>query len=193
MRAMQHNFCSECGQALQVDTVAGLVRPRRTCGACHTEFHDHPQILLTCFVSCGEKLLWIRRKYEPKSGLWAIPGGFREPGESLAEGAAREVREETGIVLAPQNLVFYMTGTITFINQIYVAFRARVENEHCVVGDEALEVGFFSREQLPWAEVAYPEVNNSVERAYSDLESGCYQVYHAELTPARNVIEAITE
>jgi ADP-ribose pyrophosphatase YjhB (NUDIX family) len=125
--------------------------------------------------------------------LWAIPGGFLEPGEYLAEGAAREVREETGIILAPDQLEFYMTGTITFINQIYVAFRARVEDEYCVAGSEAMEVGFFDRRNLPWDEVAYPEVNNSVECAYSDLELGCYHTYHAELTPVRNVILPVSD
>ncbi|MFT5483130.1 MAG: 8-oxo-dGTP diphosphatase [Halieaceae bacterium] len=188
---MRANFCSECGEPLQVRRVAGLARTRASCRACEREFHQHPQILLTCFVSYGEKLLWLRRALEPKRGLWAIPGGFREPGESLAEGAAREVLEETGVILHPEQLEFYMTGTITFINQIYIAFRATVDSGFCLPGDEALAVGFFDRGSLPWREVAYPEVNNSVERAYADLESGVFGTYHAELTPERNEILAV--
>ena len=185
---MRAKFCSECGTALQTQRLAGLARERVSCELCALEFHRHPQILLTCFVSCGNKLLWIRRALEPKQGLWAIPGGFREPGETLAEGAAREVFEETGVVLRAEQLEFYMTGTITFINQIYFAFRATVDSEACLPGREALEVGFYDCNDLPWAEVAYPEVNNSVECAYRDLESGVFGAYHAELTPQRNEI-----
>ena len=81
--------------------------------------------MLTCFVSCGRKLLWIQRKLEPKRGSWAIPGGFMESGETTAEGAARELWEEAGIRLAPESLGFYITGPLTIINHGYVAVRAR--------------------------------------------------------------------
>ncbi len=138
--------------------------------------------MLTCFVSCGEKLLWIQRKLEPKSGYWAIPGGFMEAGECLAEGAARELWEETGIRLPPESLRFYMSGTITFINQVYVAFRARVDSERCEPGEEAIAASFYSRAECPWDQVAYPEVNDAVRRAYDDLESGEFGLYHAEMS-----------
>tara|TARA_R110001599_G_scaffold353885_1_gene602463 strand:- start:35228 stop:35347 length:120 start_codon:yes stop_codon:yes gene_type:complete len=39
----------------------------------------------------------VQRNLEPKRGLWAIPGGYLESGETLAEGAARELREEAGV------------------------------------------------------------------------------------------------
>lgn len=138
--------------------------------------------MLTCFVSCGRKLLWIQRKLEPKRGFWAIPGGFMEAGETTAEGAARELWEEAGIRLQPESLEFYMTGTITFINQVYVAFRARVDTEDCAAGEEAQATAFYSREECPWDQVAYPEVNDSIRRAYDDLEQGSFGVYHAEMS-----------
>ncbi len=188
---MALNYCSECGSHTESRWIAGLSRPRISCPRCNIDLHEHPQILVTCFVSCGQRLLWLRRRLDPKSGMWAIPGGFREPGESLREAAAREVFEETGVVLDADSLSFYMTGTITFINQIYVAFRASVPDLTCEAGSEALEVAFFDNSELPWDEVAYPEVNNSVESAYADLATGHYAVYHAELTPERNVITPV--
>ena len=86
-------------------------------------------VVVTCFVACGKRLLWVQRDLEPKRGDWAIPGGYLESGETLAEGAARELHEEAGILLPPEQLQLYMTGTITFINQVYVAFRATVDTD----------------------------------------------------------------
>jgi 8-oxo-dGTP pyrophosphatase MutT (NUDIX family) len=115
----------------------------------------------------------------------AIPGGYLESGETLAEGAARELHEEAGILLPPEQLQLYMTGTITFINQVYVAFRATVDTDYTDPGVESLACGFFSREECPWEQVAYPEVNDSIVQAYDDLESGHFDVWQAEMTEGR--------
>lgn len=176
------NFCPDCGGALVEHRVGGELRLHKYCPQCGQPRHDHPAVMVTCFVSCGHKLLWIQRKLEPRSGFWAIPGGFMEAGESLAEGAARELWEESGIRLQPDELEFYMTGTITFINQVYVGFRAQVCLEQCKPGIEALAAAFYARNECPWDEVAYPEVNDSIRLAYDDLERGRFGIYHSEMT-----------
>lgn len=51
------------------------------------------------------RLLLIRRGREPGRGLWSLPGGRCEPGETAAETAVREVREETGLVVAAGRLI----------------------------------------------------------------------------------------
>lgn len=187
----QFKYCSECGAELTARSIEGLLRTRLSCDSCGIEHHNHPQVLLTCFISSGEKLLWIRRALEPKRGCWAIPGGFREIGESLAEGAARELYEEAGIALTAEQLQFYMLGTITYINQIYIAFRATVASESCLPGSEASEARFFSRQDFPWDEVAYPEANMSILQAYSDLEAGVFEKYHGEMSATKNIFSRI--
>ncbi len=176
------SYCRNCGAALAAEIDPARQGERLRCHQCNSWWADHPSVMLTCFIACGRKLLWIQRKLDPRSGFWAIPGGFMEAGESLAEGAARELWEETGIVIAPEQLEFYMTGTITFINQVYVAFRAEVESEECQPGSEAIAAAFYSREQCPWDQVAYPEVNDSIRRAYDDLEQRRYGNYQGEMT-----------
>ena len=175
-------FCRECGAGLVPHRVGGDTRAHEFCERCGEPRFDHPSVMLTCFLSCGQKLLWMQRKLEPRGSFWAIPGGFMERGETVAEGAALELWEETGIRLAPEALEFYMTGTITFINQVYIGFRASVASEDCQPGEEALAVAFYSREECPWDEVAYPEVNDAIRRAYDDLERGSFGIYQAEMT-----------
>lgn len=176
------NFCRDCGGPLKKLINPDFERRHFYCSVCENWVHEHPSIMLTCFIACGQKLLWIQRKLDPRSGFWAIPGGFMEAGESLAEGATRELWEETGIRLPAESLDFYMTGTITFINQVYVAFRAQVPNENCQPGAEAIAVAFYSRDECPWDQVAYPEVNDAIRRAYDDLEQSRFGIYQAELT-----------
>jgi ADP-ribose pyrophosphatase YjhB (NUDIX family) len=163
----------------------GETRNHWYCGDCDEPRYDHPLVVVTCFVAYDQRLLWVQRDLQPKRGHWAIPGGYLESGETLAEGAARELHEEAGILLPPEQLQLYMTGTITFINQVYVAFRATVDTDYTDPGVESLACGFFSREECPWEQVAYPEVNDSIVQAYDDLESGHFDVWQAEMTEGR--------
>ena len=189
----QMKFCPECGAQLVRHAVAGEARNHWFCEACCAARYDHAMVVVTCFVACGRRLLWVQRNLEPKRGLWAIPGGYLESGETLAEGAARELREEAGVLLPPERLQLYMTGTITFINQVYVAFRATVDSEDFEPGVESIACGFFSRQDCPWDQVAYPEVNDSINQAYDDLETGSFGVWQAEMSSDRYVLQAVDE
>src|SRR5947209_2773139 len=51
------------------------------------------------------RILLIRRRNEPGSGLWSVPGGRVEPGETDAQAVTREMAEETGLVVEPGALV----------------------------------------------------------------------------------------
>ncbi len=51
------------------------------------------------------RLLLIKRGHEPGAGLWSLPGGRIEPGETDSEALVRELREETGLIVEPGRLV----------------------------------------------------------------------------------------
>jgi ADP-ribose pyrophosphatase YjhB (NUDIX family) len=150
-------------------------------------------VVVTSFVAFENKLLWVQRKLEPQRGKWAIPGGFLENGETLAEGAARELREEAGVDLPADQLQLYMLGTITFINQIYVGFRATVDSELCSAGVESMDCGFFAQNECPWDEVAYPQVNDSILQAYADLETGSFDVWQAQMTSTEYDLRPVSQ
>lgn len=162
-------FCCWCGAA----TATG------ECKRCGEPVSLGPKVLVACFVFQGERLLWMRRAAPPQTGFWAIPAGYLEVGESLAEAAARELREETGLALDPDCLSLYSLGSITQIDQVYIAFRASVGEVDCRPGAEALEVRFFSEQELPWAEVAFPSANYSIQMAYDDIRRGAHGLYLA--------------
>jgi ADP-ribose pyrophosphatase YjhB (NUDIX family) len=185
-------FCPDCGGPLLRHVIAGEARNHWFCQRCQAPLYVHPRVVVTVFVACGKRLLWVRRALQPQRGKWAIPGGFLEQGETLAEGAARELHEEAGVILPPQRLQLYMSGSITFINQLYMGFRAAVDSPFCEPGVESMTCRFFTREECPWEELAYPQVNDSIRQAYDDLERGSFDVWHAQMTDGRYELQPVS-
>jgi ADP-ribose pyrophosphatase YjhB (NUDIX family) len=111
MPLARDTFCSFCGTAHE----APLAYPR-TCTSCKTQVWANPipvSVVLVPVVKDGRTgLLVVRRAIEPRKDKLAIVGGFLEDHETWAEGGAREVREETGVVIDPSKLVpFWFTST----------------------------------------------------------------------------------
>ncbi len=84
------------------------------------------------------RVLLVRRANEPSRGLWSIPGGRVEPGESARECARREVREETGLDVEVGELL----ATVDLGPYVVDDFRARVVGGTLVAGDDASDVAF---------------------------------------------------
>lgn len=69
------------------------------------EYPDSPQVGVCTVIIKDAEILLIRRGIAPSKGLWAMPGGSVKLGETLAEVAERETREETGITVKAQEIV----------------------------------------------------------------------------------------
>lgn len=103
----------------------------------------------------SEKILLIQRKYEPFKSSWALPGGFVEPDEDLAESAVRELNEEVGILVKPELLKH--TGTYGHPSRdprgrvISVVFMVKLNElaHKPQAADDAKQVAWFSLNNLP--------------------------------------------
>jgi len=74
--------------------------------ASHTEYPEQPRVAVGAIVFHDGKVLLVRRGKAPSNGLWAIPGGSVELGETLQQAAEREIKEETGILIRAGEPVF---------------------------------------------------------------------------------------
>ncbi|MFO0737256.1 MAG: NUDIX domain-containing protein [Labilithrix sp.] len=111
MGLTRDTFCSFCGTAYETP-----LRYPRTCTSCKTQVWANPlpvSVVLVPVVKEGRTgILVVRRAIEPRKDKLAIVGGFLEEHETWAQGGAREVREETGVVIDPTKLVpFWFTST----------------------------------------------------------------------------------
>jgi 8-oxo-dGTP diphosphatase len=99
------------------------------------------------------KLLLVKRAKEPFKGSWVFPGGFLEPDEELADAAARELAEETGLVGVDleQMHTFGTCGRDPRGRVISVAFVGSVTSDKATVkaGDDAAEAKWFDIDDLP--------------------------------------------
>jgi 8-oxo-dGTP diphosphatase len=96
------------------------------------------------------RLLLIKRGHAPGAGLWSVPGGRVEDGESDAEAVVREVREETGLIVAPGALVGAVErpgaepGTVYEIRD----YRAEVTGGVLAAGDDAADARWVTPGEL---------------------------------------------
>ena len=173
-------FCSECGAKIALVIPAGDNQLRHVCTQCDRVYYDNPRILVSCLATWGDRALWMRRAHAPRQGLWSVPGGFMEKGETLQQAAVRELREETGVELDPSTLYLYGVGTIRDINQVYVSFRAQLNSRDFHATDEALEVTLFAETDLPWDQLAFPEIAPAVRNFYHEMKAGAFGIYLGE-------------
>ena len=82
-------FCSNCGSAVALKIPAGDTLPRHVCDACGTIHYQNPKMIVGCIAEWENRILLCRRAIEPRHGLWTVPAGFMENGETTAQGAAR--------------------------------------------------------------------------------------------------------
>lgn len=90
------------------------------------------------------RLLLIQRGSPPAKDTWSLPGGKVEPGETHAAAAAREVLEETGLVVAVGELI----GTSEFSRYVVHDFHATVLGGTLAAGDDASDVGWYTAAEV---------------------------------------------
>ena len=124
-----------------------------------------------------ERLLMIRRT---DSGLFALPGGRHELGETMTETAIRETLEETGVTIRivgligiysnPQHLVEFSDGEVR--QEFSICFRGRAIGGTPRSSDESTDVDWISRQRIPELNI-HPSIRLRIEHGYAAGEP-CY-------------------
>lgn len=131
-------------------------RTRLVCPDCGYIEYANPKVVVGAVCWWQEKILLCRRAIEPQKGLWTIPAGFLELGESTAEGALREVWEEARAHATVESLLGIYE--IPRISQVQMIYRARMTTSDFAAGEESQVVDLFDWADIPWTDLAFPSV-----------------------------------
>lgn len=175
------NFCSICGEGTEIKVPEGDNRLRAICKGCQTIHYQNPKIVVGCLPVWEDRILLCKRAIEPRYGLWTLPAGFMENGESAAEGAMREAVEEANARVEITQL--YTTYSIPSISQVYIMFLARLLDPDVSAGSESLDVKLVKEEEIPWDHLAFVMVKRTLQHFLEDRRSGLYVPRFGDIRP----------
>jgi ADP-ribose pyrophosphatase YjhB (NUDIX family) len=172
-------YCSQCGAPVALRIPSGDNIPRHICDACETIHYQNPKIVAGCIAEWEGQILLCRRAIQPRYGLWTLPAGFMENNETTAQAAARETLEEARAKV--NSLALYGLFNLPHINQVYIMFRGKLAEARAEAGLESLEAALFPEEKIPWQELAFPVVRESLRLFYQDRRTGAYRVHMGDI------------
>lgn len=131
-------------------------RTRQVCADCGFVNYENPKIVVGAVVHCDDRVLMCRRAINPRKGYWTLPAGYLELHEMTDAGAKREAWEEARASIDIETLL--AVYTIPRLSQVQIIYRARLSDPAISAGPESLEVGLYTFDDIPWAEIAFPSV-----------------------------------
>ena len=169
------NFCPNCGAKTHRRVPEGDNRPRDMCDDCETIHYQNPKIIAGCVALYQNQVLLCRRAIEPRSGLWTLPAGFMENGETVAQAALRETWEEARATPALDQL--YVVTSIPAISQVYMLYLAFLAEPKFAAGPESLETALFAMDDIPWDTLAFGTVRDTLMHLRDDLQRGTFKLH----------------
>jgi len=168
-RSIRH--CRQCGQPVEKRLPDdGDTRLRDICTVCHTVHYINPLNVVGTVPCWDDRILLCKRNIEPRLGKWTLPAGFMELGETTAQGAARETIEEAGAQFEMQDLFTVMS--VPRVGQVHLYYRARLTSDRFDPGHETQEARLFSEDEIPWDELAFRTVRETLQHYFADRRAG---------------------
>lgn len=177
-------YCSQCGAPVELRIPPDDNRKRHVCTVCGEVHYQNPKLIVGAMPEWQDQILLCRRAIEPRHGLWTLPAGFMENGETTSEAATRETQEEANARIEVGDL--YSMYSLPYINQVHLLFRARLLDLDFGPGQESLEVRLFREADIPWNEIAFRPVRLTLEHYFAERHSGKFSFHIGELAqPSR--------
>jgi ADP-ribose pyrophosphatase YjhB (NUDIX family) len=171
--------CRACGAAVAYRIPPDDNRERAVCPACGTIHYENPLNVVGTVPYWGDQVLLCKRNIEPRYGFWTLPAGFMELGETTAQGAARETDEEAGahIELGP----LFTVMNVVRVGQVHLFYLARLLDTEFNPGPESIEARLFREDEIPWDEIAFRTVRDTLRCYFADRRAGQFGIHATDI------------
>jgi ADP-ribose pyrophosphatase YjhB (NUDIX family) len=156
-----------CGASLR--DVRDGTHVRRRCPRCGFTFYDNPVLASCAVVRRSGRVLLTLRAHAPCAGLWDLPGGFLEAGETPEQALGRELWEELSARVRRARLIgfepdHYGTGGFPTLTAVY---SVTLVPGPMKCADDVSELRWFPEADIPFRSMAFPSMRRAVRRALS--------------------------
>lgn len=172
-------YCNLCGAEVEWRVPDGDTHSRHVCPQCSTVHYSNPKVVVGCLPRWNDQVLMCKRAIEPRYGLWTLPAGFLENNETTIEGAMRETWEEAGARVDIAGL--YTLFNLPHVNQVYMMFLADLPTPEFGPGTESLEVRLYQEADIPWQQIAFPVVEQTLKLFFDDRRRGEYRTHTGDI------------
>ena len=172
--------CKNCGTAVVYRLPDdGDTKQRAVCPACVTVHYENPLNVVGTVPHWGDQVLLCKRNIEPRFGKWTLPAGFMELHETLAQGAARETVEEAGAQFELEGLFSILN--VAPVGQVHFFYKAKLLSDQFDPGFETIAAQLFTEDQIPWGEIAFKTVKETLLRYFADRRAGSYGIHTIDI------------
>lgn len=178
-------FCPHCAAPVEYKPVPDDTQLRHVCTQCQVIHYLNPKIVTGVLPIFGDQVLLARRAIEPRKGHWNVPAGYMENGETIEDGAQRELQEEANAKV--KNILPHLIYSIAAINQVYVLFVGELLGPNYSAGIESLEVKLFTQAEIPWDEMAFTSSKVCIERHFENQKKNSSQIYVEQYIHNKNL------
>ena len=173
------NYCNDCGAPVVRKIPPDDNRLRYVCASCDMVHYQNPKIVAGCIPVWEDKVLLCKRAIEPRYGYWTLPAGFMELGETSQAAALRETLEEANARVEIINL--FAVFSLPHVNQVYLMFNSSLTDLDFSAGAESQEVALFTREEIPWTQLAFTTIRYSLEFYFEDRKNGRHRLHTGDI------------
>jgi 8-oxo-dGTP diphosphatase len=149
-------FCPRCGETADIAYPRSISCPHCGYGA----YYNPKPVAAAIPLTTDNRIVLLRRGFDPGKGLWTFPGGFVDLGETVEAAARREAAEEIEADVELGDLVGVYSREDERV--VLIVFAATTHDEPQTT-DEALEVQAFAPDEIPWQELAFWSTTNALK------------------------------
>jgi ADP-ribose pyrophosphatase YjhB (NUDIX family) len=148
MTKKSRQFCLYCGGTITKRMEGNILRD--FCPLCKTYFYENPLPVVSSILDIDRNILFVKRGRNPFKGMWCLPTGFAETGETIEKAALRELEEETGV----KGRILRLLDASSYNNRFYgellfLTFVVEQIGGTVAPGDDSVETKFFPVTKIP--------------------------------------------